>query len=129
MEQDDRGSIGEAAGAERRGAARQHVMMTATIRLALGDKVWDARVRNVSATGVRLAVTAQMPVGASVTVVLRGGLRAQGEVVSCGGGFIGVHFNEPIDVESLVAPRSRPSALHLVPPPSPGTRRPGLKPR
>jgi len=129
MEQDERRSIGEAAGAERRRAARQHVMMKATIRLALGDTAWDARVRNVSATGVRVAVAAEMPEGAHVIVVLRGDLRTDGTVISCADGFTGVQFDEPLDLDSLVSRRPRMSTPVLVAPPPAGGKRPGLKPR
>lgn len=118
---------GETSG-DRRRALRHSMMLQAVItRSGSADGV-TGRVRNISDTGVRVAVTADLPADTPVTVTLRGTLTVEGRVAVRGSDFIAVRFDSPIDVAALLQPRATPRpAIDLIRPVQPDVRRPGLK--
>jgi len=113
---------------DRRRASRHSMMLQAVItRFGSADGV-TGRVRNISDTGVRVAVTADLAKDTQVTVTLRGTLTVEGRVAVQGADFIAVQFDSPIDVAALLQPRATPRpAIELLRPVQPDVRRPGLK--
>jgi PilZ domain-containing protein len=109
----------------RRREPRDSVMLSATIRHEHGGE-FTARVRNISAGGIKIDCPRGLPGGTPVEVALRGVGVVRGIVAWSAGGLVGIRFEATID------PRLTMPQINVrkdgAAPVNPGDfRRPGLK--
>jgi hypothetical protein len=99
-------------------------MLSATVRHEHSGE-FTARVRNISAGGVKIDCPRGLPGGTPVEVTLRGVGLVRGTVAWSAGGFVGIRFDSTIDPK-LTMPQvtvRAPAAPVL----RPEFKRPGLK--
>jgi hypothetical protein len=72
--------------------------------LLIGERRELCLIRNISAGGMMIRAYTEIGEGTRVTIELKQGEPVSGEAVWAKDGLIGIHFDEPIDVVSLIAP-------------------------
>ena len=99
-------------------------MLSATVRHEHSGE-FTARVRNISAGGIKIDCPRGLPVATPVTVTLRGVGLVHGVVAWSAGGFVGIRFDMVIDPKLTmpqVTTRSQSDPVTR-----PEFKRPGLK--
>ncbi|MEG3144342.1 PilZ domain-containing protein [Sphingomonas sp. RT2P30] len=77
-------------------------------RISTGARDDLCRIRNISAGGMRIETLAPIEVGQQISVELKSGIAVCSVVVWINGGEAGVKFEEPVDIEQLLATSTRP---------------------
>ncbi|MBB6123121.1 hypothetical protein FHS92_000828 [Sphingobium subterraneum] len=80
-----------------RKAPRDSLLLMTTLHSSDGRDHGPARVRNLSATGLMMECRSKLPIGAPVSLNLRGIGQVTGTVRRCDGARIGVAFDEKIN--------------------------------
>jgi hypothetical protein len=109
----------------RRREPRDSVMLSATVRHEHSGE-FTARVRNISAGGIKIDCPRGLPGGTPVEVTLRGVGMVRGIVAWSAGGFVGIRFEETIDPK-LTMPQIAVKKETDAPSRMVDFRRPGLR--
>jgi hypothetical protein len=80
----------------RRAASRDSVMLQAAVRHESAGE-FSARVRNISAGGIKIDCPRGLPAGTPIEVTLRGVGLVRGIVAWSAGGYVGIRFEQDID--------------------------------
>lgn len=92
---------------ERRGDSRSKVTLYRSAMLRWQGKDMLCLIRNLSASGMMCRSLAQPSEGDRLEIEMRSGERVPGVVAWARDGQIGIRFDAPIDVDSVLNPRSR----------------------
>ncbi len=96
--------------ADASGVVPRHARMTTILlvgRLSSGNRDDLCRVRNISSGGMRIETLAPVDIGQWIDVELKNGMKMRSEVVWRGPSEAGVRFDEPVNIERLLAPPPR----------------------
>lgn len=109
----DQDRTSETQMAEARRALRESVLLAADIAPMSDEPILQGRVRNVSATGALLELSAPLAVGTRVRLSFRGAQAVAATIMWAKNGRAGVAFDTPIDPalcrRSIKAPEPDPS--------------------
>jgi len=95
----------------RRQRERDSLLLVAQVRIGAEDIVREARVRNLSETGLMAELAKVVDVGTPVTVTLRGIGDVAGTVAWCTEGRMGISLDSPIDPLLVRKPSSGAKSL------------------
>lgn len=101
----DSSSLSDVSGIIPRNARTTTILLVGRVSSGTRDDL--CRVRNISPGGMRIETLAVVDIGQQIDVELKNGMKVRSQVVWRGPSEAGVRFEEPVNIEALLAPPTR----------------------